>query len=153
MKLPAELFAQVFEQVIEKIQATPSVSKIPLQWQPIYQKFGAVWIADGSTLEELRKKLKALSEQKTVLAGKIMMMVEAFTNVPIKIWYTQDSKANHPDWNHYYTQRLGCSPGEISVSEIVSPDRKFIEKFLNVDCYVCAVVHISGTEVWDMLEP
>lgn len=93
-KIPAKLFAQVFEQVIEKIHATPQANRIPQQWQQLHQTFGAVWIADGSTLEELRKKLKALSDQTTVLAGKMMMVVEAFTHVPTKIWYTEDSKAN-----------------------------------------------------------
>lgn len=66
---------------------------------------------------------------------------------------THWESVTYPDWNRYYTQRLGCGPGEISVSEIVSPNHQFIEKFLNVDCYVCAVVHAPGTEVWDVLEP
>ncbi|MEJ6480747.1 hypothetical protein N0Y54_05265 [Nostoc punctiforme UO1] len=86
--------------------------------------------------------------------------IEASLKGKLGAWYyltpqggTRWELLTHPDWNRYHTQRLGCDPGEISVSEIVSPDRKFIEKFLNVDCYVCAVVHISGTEVWDMLEP
>jgi hypothetical protein len=59
----------------------------------------------------------------------------------------------HPDWNRYHTHLLGCGPGEISESEIICPNRQFVEKFLSVDCYVCAVVHIPGTEVWDVLSP
>lgn len=39
-----------------------------------------IWIADGSTLEALRRKLKTLKEKQKPLAGKIMMVVEAFTH-------------------------------------------------------------------------
>lgn len=105
-KIPAKLFAQVFEQVIEKIRATPQANRISQQWQQVHQTFGAVWIADGSTLEELRKKLKALSDQTTVLAGKMMMVVEAFTNVPVSIWYTEDSKANDKIFHEQLLEQL-----------------------------------------------
>lgn len=105
-KIPAKLFAQVFEQVIEKIRATPQANRISQQWQQVHQTFGAVWIADGSTLEELRKKLKALSDQTTVLAGKMMMVVEAFTNVPVSICYTEDSKANDKIFHEQLLEQL-----------------------------------------------
>jgi hypothetical protein len=59
------------------------------------ENFQAVWIADGSTLEELRRKLKALRDKPdTVLAGKMMMVVEAFSHRPVASWYTDAPKAN-----------------------------------------------------------
>nr|ADO19275.1 transposase, IS4 family protein [Nostoc flagelliforme str. Sunitezuoqi] len=74
--LPIELFAQIFQQVIERINVQPQNQAVPVNWQPVYQSFTAIWIADGSTLEALQRKLKALKEQDKTLAGKIMMVVE-----------------------------------------------------------------------------
>jgi hypothetical protein len=54
--LPIELFAQVFEQVIQKISTQPKNQAIPENWQPVCQRFTAIWIADGSTLEALRSR-------------------------------------------------------------------------------------------------
>lgn len=67
---------------------------MPAPWKAVNEKFDAIWIADGSTLEELRKKLKSLQERGTVLGGKMMVVVEAFTHQPVNIWYTSDAKAN-----------------------------------------------------------
>ncbi|MBD1927141.1 IS4 family transposase [Trichocoleus sp. FACHB-90] len=100
--LPTELFAQVFEQVIERIQARKCVEIIPPMWQPVTASFTALWIADGSTLEELRKKLQALQGEGTLLGGKMMMVVEAFTHRPVATWYTKQATAH--DLN--FTQQL-----------------------------------------------
>lgn len=86
MKLAAQLFAQVFEQVMATIGAEAAHGEVPRKWQQVERTFPAVWIADGSTLEELRKKLKALQEQSTVLGGKMMMVVAAFTHQPVTTW-------------------------------------------------------------------
>lgn len=52
-------------------------------------------MVDGSTLEELCKKTKDLREvDETVLGGKIMTMVEAFSLRPVWHEYTEESYAN-----------------------------------------------------------
>lgn len=61
--LPIELFAEIFVQVMERINNQPKNQAIPESWQLVSQKFTVIWIADGSTLEALRRKLKALKEQ------------------------------------------------------------------------------------------
>jgi hypothetical protein len=104
--LPIELFAQIFEQVMETINVQPQNQAVPVNWQPVYQSFTAIWIADGSTLEALRTKLKALKEQEKTLAGKIMMVVEAFTHHPVTTWYTENSKANDKIWCDQLLERL-----------------------------------------------
>ncbi len=104
--LPIELFAQIFEQVMQRISAQTQNRVIPETWQPVCQRFTAIWIADGSTLEALRKKLKALQEQEKTLAGKIMMVVEAFTHRPVTTWYTTNSKANDKTWCNQLLERL-----------------------------------------------
>lgn len=97
-KLPAQLFAQIFEQVIKVITKESDKSNIPANWQSVSEKFTEIWIADGSTLEQLRRKLKELRESPKTLGGKIMMVVSAFTHNPVKIWYTNNSKAHDINW-------------------------------------------------------
>jgi len=104
--LPIELFAQVFEQVMQRISTQPKNQAIPENWQPVCTRFTAIWIADGSTLEALRRKLKALQEQEKTLAGKIMMVVEAFTHRPVTTWYTTNSKVNDKTWCTQLLERL-----------------------------------------------
>ncbi|ACC78877.1 IS4-like element ISNpu8 family transposase [Nostoc punctiforme] len=104
--LPIELFAQIFEQVMERMNVQPQNQAVPENWQPVCAKFTAIWIADGSTLEALRRKLKVLQEQEKTLAGKIMMVVEAFSHHPVTTWYTQNSKANDKTWCEQLLERL-----------------------------------------------
>ncbi|MCA2718919.1 MULTISPECIES: hypothetical protein [Microcystis] len=55
------------------------------KWQKVREKFSVIWIADGSTLKQLRKRLKASEKESGKLAGIIMMIVEAFTQVPVTV--------------------------------------------------------------------
>lgn len=54
--LPASLFVDLFNQVDTRIraQATRAVSQ---RWQGVQERFGAVWIADGSTMSRLQRHL------------------------------------------------------------------------------------------------
>jgi hypothetical protein len=104
--LPAQLFAQVFEQVMDRMQATQANLPVPVGWESLQRNFTAVWIADGSTLEALKKKLQALQEQATPLAGKMMMVVEAFHHRPVATWYTTDAKANDKTFADQLLTRL-----------------------------------------------
>ncbi|MBE9143368.1 IS4 family transposase [Planktothrix mougeotii] len=92
--LPASLFVEIFEQVIEKLKSEENLKGVPEKWLGISEKFSGIWIADGSTLEEIFKKLKVLRKGNTVLGGKMMVIVEAWTYRPVKMWYTEESKAN-----------------------------------------------------------
>lgn len=96
--LPAYLFAELFEQVIQQLSRRKPLS-LPSGWQPVYEKFTALWIADGSTLEALRKKLKVLQQESSPLGGKMMMIVEAFTHSPVRCWYTEESAAKDKIWS------------------------------------------------------
>lgn len=72
----------------------------------MYERFTAIWIADGSTLEALRRKLKALKDTDKTVAGKIMMVVAASTHNPVTVWYTLNSKANDKTWCDQLLERL-----------------------------------------------
>lgn len=104
--LPIELFASVFEQIMAVLSERTSLIAVPKTWKPVCDRFTAIWIADGSTLEALRLKLKALKGEEKTLAGKIMMVVEAFTHRPITTWYTQNSKSNDKVWCDKLLARL-----------------------------------------------
>lgn len=92
--LPVTLFIEIFNQVTERIRLKERTTPIPEEWQTVSLMFSAIWIADGSTLEELRKKLKSLEGKGTVLGGKMMGVVEAFTHRTVNLWYTDNAKAN-----------------------------------------------------------
>lgn len=106
MQLPVRLFQAVFEQVQARLQARPLPDSTLAGWQLLREHFSALWIADGSTLEELRRKLKVQTQDKTVLGGKIMMVVEVLSHRPVCSWYTQATKANDKLWCETLLERL-----------------------------------------------
>ena len=64
-------------------------------WAPVRERFPLLALVDGSTLEALRKKTQVLREQPgLVLAGKVLVMVEAFSHRPLWQAYTEDAVAN-----------------------------------------------------------
>lgn len=104
--LPTELFEQIFELVMIKIQSQADKLPIPIGWESVYQNFSALWIADGSTLEALRKKLKATEDSTKGLGGRMMMIVEAFHHQPIATWYTKNSTVHDQTWTEELLERL-----------------------------------------------
>jgi hypothetical protein len=101
-KLPVTLFSQLLTQVQAHLAERPTGTVLSESWQALQGRFSAIWIADGSTLEELRRQLKALREKpQTVLAGKLMMVVELFSHRPVAMHYDENAKANDKtfgDW-------------------------------------------------------
>ena len=102
-----ELIADIFSQTLESIQNNQNSSDIvPQKYQAVVESFSEIWIADASTLEALRRKLKVLKDKKQVLAGKIMMVVEMFSHQPIKLWYSQNPKDNDKLWCYQLLEYL-----------------------------------------------
>jgi hypothetical protein len=59
------------------------------------QHFERIWVADGSTLEALFRKLKVLEDVPVgQLAGKIGTVVDLLTRLPVEIWFRQQPKAH-----------------------------------------------------------
>jgi len=109
-RLPAFYFARLFDQVLHQIWQTrrpspPSASLGP-DWTALQQRFSALWIADGSTLEALKKRVEKLPGKALILAGKILMMVEAFTHVPVAAFYHTDPQANDKTFAQPLLDRL-----------------------------------------------
>jgi hypothetical protein len=96
--LPVALFAGLFDQVVAAIRIRQSSQPDPPAPSPVLapvrHRFSALWIADGSTMEALKKKLNELKAEKLTLAGKIMMVVDAWTHQAVQTFYTSEAKAN-----------------------------------------------------------
>lgn len=106
-KLPVELFTTLLRQVQAQLSERPSGACLSESWQELSSRFPAIWIADGSTLEELRRQLKALREKpQTVLAGKLMMVVDLFSHRPIAMHYDETAKANDKSFGHWLLKQL-----------------------------------------------
>ncbi|AFZ24023.1 transposase family protein [Cylindrospermum stagnale PCC 7417] len=105
--LPAHLFAKLLEQVIECLAAKRSVRELAPAWASVSEKFPAIWIGDASTLEAMKKHFGQLQEKTgAVLAGKMLMVVEAFTHTPVAVWYDADVKRNETRWWQALLERL-----------------------------------------------
>lgn len=90
--MPASLFAALYDDALQRLRSTSSPAPRPTGWQP---RFSALWLADGSTLDALRRKLPALrTENATPLGGKMLAVVDALTRRPLHTWYTPDAHAN-----------------------------------------------------------
>jgi hypothetical protein len=95
--VPAAVMGQLFAEVCGRLQAQapPPLPQVQARWAPVRERFPLVAIVDGSTLEALRKKTQVLREQPgLVLAGKVMVLVEAFSHRPLWQDYTEDAVAN-----------------------------------------------------------
>jgi hypothetical protein len=93
--LPAALIGQLFTEVCVRLQAQPPPPLPHPRWAPVWERFPLLAIVDGSTLEALRKKAQILRQREgLVLAGKMMVMVEAFSHRPLWQLYTEDAQAN-----------------------------------------------------------
>ncbi len=99
---PAELFERVFKNLLPQLQ---------FNWQQRLRRplpesvkfalcnFERVWIADGSSLEALFRKLKSLEDvKKGQLAGKICTVIDLVTRLPIEVWFHTNPAASETNF-------------------------------------------------------
>jgi hypothetical protein len=109
LKFPAEIFVVLLNRVLENIASRESKVIVTEQWAKIRKKFTVLWIADGSTLERIRKRLKDQEEKPSKFAnlgGKIMMIVEVFTQNPVTVWYQENAKSHDQNWWEEIVKKL-----------------------------------------------
>ncbi len=98
LSFPAELFEQVFSEILPLLEEkwhSRNSRPLPESVQFTLTRFERIWIADGSTLEALFKKLKSLEDvPKGQLAGKIGVVVDLMTRLPVEIWFKENPKTN-----------------------------------------------------------
>lgn len=104
--LPPELFHQIFSSTMAAIAKSNPSRAVPNQWASSAEKFTVWWIADGSTLEILKKRLKEDEPGGEKLGGKMMMVVEAFHHTPVAVEYTQESRASDQSWMENLLEKL-----------------------------------------------
>ncbi len=98
LTLPAELFERVFKQLLPELRIKWHSRKQRPQPQSIEfagRKFERIWACDGSTLEALFRKLDSLKEVPMgQLAGKMGVVIDLVTRLPIEIWFQENPKAS-----------------------------------------------------------
>jgi Transposase DDE domain len=98
LTFPAEIFERVFKELLPEFeQKWHSRSKRPLpeSIQFARTKFERIWACDGSTLEAVFRKLDSLAEvPKNQLAGKIGVVIDLVTRLPVEIWFQEKATAS-----------------------------------------------------------
>ena len=86
---PAELFERVLKELLPKLEARwhqRQVRPLPESLAYAQQHFEQIWVADGSTLEALFRKLKVLEDVPVGrLAGKMGTVVDLMIRLPVEI--------------------------------------------------------------------
>ncbi len=98
LSFPAELFERVLKELLPQLQTGWTERKNrpwPESLAYARKHFEQIWVADGSTLEALFRKLKVLQDAPAgQLAGKIVTVVDLLSRLPVEIWFSERPKAN-----------------------------------------------------------
>ncbi len=95
---PAELFERVLKDLIPKLKTrwqNREKRPLPPAVKVAQQHFDQIWVADGSTLEALFRKLKVLKDVPIgQLAGKMCAVIDITTRLPVEIWFSERARAS-----------------------------------------------------------
>ena len=98
LSFPAILFERILTEILPKLKVRWSARQnrpLPESVQFTLSKFENIWCADGSTLEALFRKLKSLEEIKPgSLAGKMGVVIDLVTRLPVEIWFQDNPSAS-----------------------------------------------------------
>ncbi|MCC3588436.1 MULTISPECIES: hypothetical protein [unclassified Microcoleus] len=96
LTLRAILFEKVFKELLPHFRQKWLMRKsrpLPDSVQFALKKFENIWIADGSTLEALFRKLESLSDFPIgQLSGKMGVIVDLVTHLPEEICFWENPK-------------------------------------------------------------
>ena len=107
---PSELFRQILMELLPQMQERWRERKRPhsqaIGW--CLERFSAVRILDGSTLDVLLRKVGLLREgEGPVLAGRIASLLDAASLLPQEVWYEEDSHAHDQT---FWERAIACLP-------------------------------------------
>lgn len=97
LTFPAELFERILMRVVAQLPARVGQRSRPLPelYQKLQGRFRACYAVDGTTLEALFRKLRSLQEAPDApLAGHLVAVVDLFTHLPCKLWWSDDPQSN-----------------------------------------------------------
>lgn len=95
--LPAELFGEVFRQILPQLleRSQGRTRPQPAAITRALAHFQKVWVADATTLEEVCRKVGLLEDvPATVLGGKLMALLDLPSKLPVHLWYEADPNVN-----------------------------------------------------------
>ncbi|QSJ14132.1 hypothetical protein JYQ62_19510 [Nostoc sp. UHCC 0702] len=99
---PAELFERVFKDLLPQLQINWQQRlkrPLPDSIKFALNNFERIWIADGSTLEALFRKLKSLEDAKVgQLAGRICTVIDLVSRLPIEVWFHTNPAASETNF-------------------------------------------------------
>jgi DDE family transposase len=102
LTFPAVLFEKVFKELLPHFRRSWLMRKsrpLPDSVQFALKNFENIWIADGSTLVALFKKLQSLSDVPIgQLAGKMGVIIDLVTHLPEEIWFGENPKQADTNW-------------------------------------------------------
>ena len=94
---PYQLFERVYKALLPVLQerwAKRQQRPLPAAIQTARQHFDQIWVADGSALEALFRKLKSLEDVPAgKLAGKMCMVIDLVRQLPVEIWFSEHAQA------------------------------------------------------------
>ena len=98
LTFPAILFERIFHEILPQLKVRWSARHnrpLPESVQFSLSKFDQILCADGSTLEALFRKLKSLESVKPgSLAGKMGVVMDLVTRLPVEIWFQEKPNAS-----------------------------------------------------------
>jgi hypothetical protein len=92
LSFPAQLFERVFKALLPRFRQRWAQRQRPLPESVAHARehFTRILVADGSTLEALFRKLKALQElDPGTLAGKMCTVIDLASRLPEYIWFNE----------------------------------------------------------------
>jgi len=92
-----ELFEHVFMTCHSyKHVGTKAKRPLPVAVKYAHKHFENIWIADGSTLEALFRKLESLQDApQGKLAGKLCTVIDLLTRLPVQVWFHTNPLARY----------------------------------------------------------
>jgi Transposase DDE domain len=98
LTFPAELFERTFKELLPEFSRKWHGRKqrpLPPSIEFTRAKFERIWACDGSTLEAIFKKLESLADVPMgKLAGKMGVVIDLVTRLPIEVWFKENAKAS-----------------------------------------------------------
>jgi len=94
LSFPYEIFRRVLLDLAPTLRerALERERPLPKSVEHARQHFDHIWAADGSTLEALFRKLKALRDAPVgQLAGKICSVIDLVTHLPVETWFRENA--------------------------------------------------------------
>lgn len=97
LTFPAQVFERVFKDLLPQLKSRwlqRQQRPLPISVDFALKHFKQIWVADGSTLEALFRKLKSLEEvPQGQLAGKIFTLIDLVTRLHIEVWFYTNPRA------------------------------------------------------------